>query len=161
MQNSEANLLQLEAKSRKAERDWKRAESLLPNHAIAETDHDTDLSEYEAAKANVASGKAIVRQNKASVKTARINLGYCTIKSPVRGTIIERRVNIGQTVVAALNAPSLFLIAKDLNEDADLGLGQRGPYWTHPAPHARAIHGGRPRERQFRGKVTQIRMNAR
>ena len=59
MQNSEANLLQLEAKFRKAERDWKRAESLLPKKAIADTDYDTDLSDYEAAKANVAAGKAI------------------------------------------------------------------------------------------------------
>src|SRR5262249_44015923 len=43
-----------------------------------------------------------------------VNLGYCTIKSPVKGVIIDRRVNIGQTVVSSLNAPSLFLIAKDL-----------------------------------------------
>ena len=101
LRNSEANLLQLEAKLKKAEREWKRAASLLPMKAISDTDYDTDLSEYESAKANVAAGKAMVRQNKASVKTAQINLGYCTIKSPVRGTIIDRRVNIGQTVVAA------------------------------------------------------------
>ena len=82
------------------------------------------MANYEAAKANVAAGVATIRQNKASVDTARINLGYCTIKSPVRGTIIDRRVNIGQTVVASLNAPSLFLIAKDLTQDAGVGLGQ-------------------------------------
>jgi HlyD family secretion protein len=45
---------------------------------------------------------------------AEKNLGYCTIKSPVKGVIIDRRVNVGQTVVSSLNAPSLFLIAKDL-----------------------------------------------
>ena len=106
LQNSKANLLQFEAVFRKAEREWKRAQSLLPKNAIAETDYDIALSDYESAKANVASGKAVIRQNAAAVKTARINLGYCTIKSPVHGTIIERRVNIGQTVVAALNSPS-------------------------------------------------------
>ena len=103
---------------------------------------------------------ATIRQNKASVETARINLGYCTIKSPVRGTIIDRRVNIGQTVVASLNAPSLFLIAKDLTKmqvwasvnEADIGhirvdMPVRFTVDAYPG-------------QTFRGKVTQIRMNA-
>jgi HlyD family secretion protein len=160
LQNSEANLLQFEAKARKAEREWKRAESLLPQKAISDTDYDTALSEYESAKANVAAGKAMVRQNKASVKTARINLGYCTIKSPVRGTIIDRRVNIGQTVMAALNAPSLFLIAKDLTKmqvwasvnEADIGRIRL----NMPVRFTVDAHGGQT----FYGKVAQIRMNA-
>ena len=160
LQKSEANLLQLEAKARKAEREWKRAESLLPTKAIADTDYDTALSDYESAKANVAVGKAIIRQNKASVKTARINLGYCTIKSPVRGTIIDRRVNIGQTVVASLNAPSLFLIAKDLPQmqvwasvnEADIGRIRL----DMPVRFTVDAHDGQT----FHGKVTQIRMNA-
>lgn len=160
LQQSQANLLQLEAKLKKAEREWKRAESLVPKKAIAETDYDTVLADYESAKANVAAGKAMVRQNEATVKTARINLGYCTIKSPVRGTIIDRRVNIGQTVVASLNAPSLFLIAKDLSKmqvwasvnEADIGrirlhMPVRFTVDAHP-------------DETFRGEVTQIRMNA-
>ena len=60
---------------------------------------------------------------------AQQNLDYCTIQSPVKGVIIDRRVNIGQTVVSSLNAPSLFLIAKDLKRlqvwvavnEADIG----------------------------------------
>ena len=85
----------------------------------------------------MAVGKATIRQNQASLRTAKTNLGYTTIKSPVRGMIIDRRVNIGQTVVASLNAPSLFLIAKDLRRDAGVGLGQRGRHrpasaWTCP-----------------------------
>jgi HlyD family secretion protein len=160
LQNTEANLMQLEAVLRKAERVWKRAESLLPQKAISETDYDTALSDYESAKANVASGKAIIRQNIASVKTARINLGYCTIKSPVRGTIIERRVNIGQTVVATLNAPSLFLIAKDLSKmqvwasanEADIGRIRL----KMPVRFTVDAYDGE----EFRGEVTQIRMNA-
>jgi HlyD family secretion protein len=108
----------------------------------------------------VAAGKAMVRQNKASVKTARINLGYCTIKSPVRGTIIDRRVNIGQTVVASLNAPSLFLIAKDLTKmqvwasvnEADIGRIRL----DIPVRFTVDAHEGQ----MFFGTVTQIRMNA-
>ena len=110
--------------------------------------------------ANVAVGKALIRQNRASVKTARTNLGYCTIKSPVRGTIIDRRVNIGQTVVASLNAPSLFLIAKDLTKmqvwasvnEADIGRIRL----DMPVRFTVDAHEGQ----MFYGKVTQIRMNA-
>jgi HlyD family secretion protein len=160
LEQSEANLLQLEAKFRCAEREWKRAKSLVPQKAIADTDYDTAQSNYESAMANVAVGKALIRQNKASVKTAKVNLSYCTIKSPVHGTIIERRVNIGQTVVAALNAPSLFLIAKDLTKmqvwasvnEADIGRVCRNmPVRFTVDPHEGVT---------FHGKVTQIRMNA-
>lgn len=158
--HSEASLLQLEAKLRQAEREWKRAETLLPDDAIAGTDYDTAQADYEAAKANLAAGKAMIRQNKASVKTARTNLGYCTIKSPVRGTVLDRRVNVGQTVVASLNAPSLFLIAKDLTRmqvwasvnEADIGrirLGMPVRFTVDAHP-----------EETFSGSVTQIRMNA-
>jgi HlyD family secretion protein len=128
--------------------------------AISDTDYDTAFANHEVAKANVAAGVATIRQNKASVDAARINLGYCTIKSPVRGTILDRRVNIGQTVVASLNAPSLFLIAKDLKKmqvwasvnEADIGhirvdMPVRFTVDAYPG-------------QMLRGKVTQIRMNA-
>ena len=68
-------------------------------------------------------------QAEATLQAAQQNLDYCTIISPVKGVIIDRRVNIGQTVVSSLNAPSLFLIAKDLKRmqvwvsvnEADIG----------------------------------------
>jgi HlyD family secretion protein len=160
LEQSEANLLQLQAKLKRMEQNRKRAESLRPQKAIAETDYDAAVSEYESAAANLAVGRATIRQNKASVKTARTNLGYCTIKSPVRGTIIDRRVNIGQTVVASLNAPSLFLIAKDLTKmqvwasvnEADIGRIRL----DMPVRFTVDAHEGQ----MFCGKVTQIRMNA-
>jgi HlyD family secretion protein len=93
--------------------------------------------------ANVSAGEAAISQAKAGIiradKTliaakadlseANRNLDYTTIRSPVKGVIIDRRVNVGQTVVASLNAPSLFLIAKDLRRmqiwasvnEADIG----------------------------------------
>ena len=81
-----------------------------------------DKAAVEVSKANIAVATA-------NLETAQTNLNYTTIKSPVRGVIIDRRVNIGQTVVASLNAPSLFLIAKDLRRmqvwasvnEADIG----------------------------------------
>jgi len=160
LERSQADLLQLEAKYEQAEQEWKRAESLRPLKAIADTDYDTTLANYKAAKANVAVGKATIRQNEASLRVAKTNLGYTTIKSPVRGVIIDRRVNIGQTVVASLNAPSLFLIAKDLRRmqvwasvnEADIGR-------IRADMPVRFTVDAYPGE-MFRGKVTQVRMNA-
>ena len=86
----------------------------LRAHSIAEADYDAAVMSYKSAVANVAVAKATIKANQAALNVAKTNLGYTTIRSPVRGTIIDRRVNIGQTVVAALNAPSICLIAKDL-----------------------------------------------
>ena len=160
LENAQANLLQLEAKFDQTEQEWKRAESLRPKGAIADTDYDTSLANYKAAKANVAVGKASIRQSKAMLQIAKTNLGYTLIKSPVRGVILARRVNIGQTVVASLNAPSLFLIAKDLRRmqvwasvnEADIGQIHVGM----PVRFTVDAHSGK----MFYGKVTQIRMNA-
>ncbi|MFO0845784.1 MAG: efflux RND transporter periplasmic adaptor subunit, partial [Gemmataceae bacterium] len=113
-----------------------------------------------AAEAALEKAKKTVLRAQETLKKAETNLGYCTIKSPVKGVIIDRRVNIGQTVVASLNAPSLFLIARDLRRmqvwasvsEADIG----------------RIHAGLPAafkvdafpDEVFAGIVTQIRLNA-
>ena len=68
-----------------------------------------------AAKATLALGQSCAGRRRADLEEATANLGYTTIRSPVKGIILDRRINIGQTVVANLNAPSLFLIAKDLS----------------------------------------------
>src|SRR5262249_41659128 len=85
---------------------------------------------------------------------------YCTIKSPVNGVIIDRRVDIGQTVVSSLSAPSLFLIAKDLSKmqvlvqvnEADIGHVKPGDPVTFTAD---AFPGD-----SFEGKVRKVRLNA-
>ena len=160
LERSEADLLQLDARCDQTEQEWKRAETLHPKKAIAETDYETARANWRIAVANLAVGRASIRQNKASLRMAQVNLGYTTIKSPVRGVILARRVNIGQTVVASLNAPSLFLIAKDLRRmqvwasvnEADIGQ-------IHLDMPVRFTVDAYPDE-IFRGKVTQIRMNA-
>src|SRR5262249_53753279 len=81
------------------------------------------------AEASIAQAKASVKSSEASLGRSRRNLTFCTINSPVSGVIIDKRVEIGQTVVSSLNAPSLFLIAKDLSRmqvivnvnEADIG----------------------------------------
>jgi len=178
LERSKADLLQLEAKYEQAELDWKRAQRLRPDRdasqnkaaandksalnyrALSDSDYDSAFATFKAAKANVAVGKATIRQNEAALRVAKTNLGYTTIKSPVRGVIIDRRVNIGQTVVASLNAPSLFLIAKDLRRmqvwasvnEADIGRIRV----DMPVRFTVDAYSGEV----FRGKVSQIRLNA-
>ena len=160
LERSKADLAQYEAKLEQAERDWNRAETLKPSNAISRADYDTAVANYKSAKANISVGHAAIRQNEAALKMAETNLGYTTIKSPIRGVILARRVNIGQTVVASLNAPSLFLIAKDLSRmqvwasvsEADIGrITLNMPAQFKVDAHPDEI---------FKGKVTQIRMNA-
>ncbi|OGR28862.1 MAG: RND transporter [Desulfobacca sp. RBG_16_60_12] len=167
VQKAQADLGQMQAKLFQTERDWERARKLGPSDALSQTDYDASRSAFEVAKANLAVGKAAVVQAQGSVSQAEAtlqraqqNLSYCTITSPVKGVIIDRRVNIGQTVVSSLNAPSLFLIAKDLNRlqvwvsvnEADIGRIQPG----QPVSFTVDAHPGDV----FPGEVGKIRLNA-
>jgi HlyD family secretion protein len=164
---AEANLEQLKAKYYQAQRDWARAKKLGPSDALSQADYDAAQSGYETAKANVEVGKAAilqaknaVRQTEAQLRRAQQNLDYCTIQSPVKGVIIDRRVNIGQTVVSSLSAPSLFLIAKDLTHiqvwvsvnEADIG-------HIHPGQPVTFTVDAYPSE-VFQGEVGKVRLNA-
>ena len=164
---AEADLGQLQAKLFQAERDWKRAQKLGPSDALSQSDFDAAQSANDIAKANLAVGKAAlaqatnaVSQAEATLRKAQQNLDYCTIKSPVKGVIIDRRVNIGQTVVASLNAPSLFLLAKDLKRmqvwvavnEADIGK-------IHPGQPVTFTVDAHPGE-TFQGEVGKVRLNA-
>jgi len=148
-----AQLQEANAKLYQAEKDWTRAQKLGPSEALAESSYDAYKSAYEIAKANVAFTEATLAR-------AKRNLDYCTIKSPVKGVIIDRRVNIGQTVVASLNAPSLFLIAKDLKRmqvwvsvnETDIGN-------IYPEQAVKFTVDAFPNE-IFQGTVGKIRYNA-
>jgi HlyD family secretion protein len=164
---AEADLGQAKAKLYQAQRDWERAQKLGPSEALAASSYDAYKYTYETAKANVevataaiGQAQATVAQAEAVLQRAQRNLGYCTIQSPVNGVIIDRRVNIGQTVVASLNAPSLFLIAKDLKRmqvwasvnEADIGN-------IHPGQPVSFTVDAYP-DQVFRGEVGKIRLNA-
>lgn len=167
VQRAQADLGQLQAKFREAEAQWNRAQKLQAGHALAEIEYITYRSSYETAEANVAVGQAAILQAKAalaqaekSLWRAQRNLEYCTIASPITGTVIDRRVSIGQTVAAGLNTPSLFLIAKDL---------KRMQVWVsvNEADIAR-VYPGQPvtftvdalPDETFHGEVYRIRPNA-
>jgi HlyD family secretion protein len=155
-----ADLLDAQARLHKAERAWKRAQDLARTGVISDADYDTALADVDAARSALAVDGASIAQADAALHQAEINLGYTTIRSPVNGVIVDRRVNIGQTVVSSLNAPSLFLIAKDLTRveiwasvnEADIGRIRSGQ-------PVRFTVDAFPGE-SFVGEVAQIRLNA-
>lgn len=167
LQVANANLEQTKAKLYQAQRDWDRAQKLGPSEALAQAQYDSYKSAYEIAQAGVAVSEASILQAQAAVaqteaagQRAKRNLDYCTIKSPVKGVIIDRRVNTGQTVVASLNAPSLFLLAKDLTHmqvwvavnEADIGKIRAG----QPVSFTVDAFPGQA----FTGEVGKVRLNA-
>ena len=167
VERAQADLEQYKAKLNQAQRDWQRAEKIGPSQALAQASYDAYRSAFETAKANVGVGQAAIVQARAGLAQAQAvlsraqrNLGYCTIVSPVDGVVIDRRVNIGQTVVASLNAPSLFLIAKDLTRmqvwvavnEADIGK-------IHPGQPVTFTVDAFPGE-TFQGSVGKVRLNA-
>ncbi len=171
---AEANDKESSAKAIQAERDFARARKLNATGALAEQDFDAFRSSYEVAKAEIAVTQAAIRQAQATlnaaIKTqigaeadqreAQRNLEYTVIRSPVKGVIVDRRVNVGQTVISSLNAPSLFLIAKDLTRlqvwasvnEADVGRIQKGQMVRFSVD---AFPGD-----EFKGEVEQVRLNA-
>ena len=167
-ESAKANLLQMQAKLEEAAADWKRAQKIgTASGALAQTAYDQYKATYDVGVANVEAAKASILvaaanadQDQAALDMANRNLTFCTITSPVDGTIISRRVNIGQTVVSSMSAPSLFLIAKDLTRmqiwvavnEADIGNIHPGQAVTFTAD---AFPG-----KVFDGKVNRVRLNA-
>jgi HlyD family secretion protein len=164
---AQANLEQMSAKETEAEADWKRAQKLGPSDALAPTAFDSYKAAYAISKANVNlaqaavdSAKAATIQAIATLAKAQQTLDYCRITSPVNGVIIDRRVNIGETVASSMSTPSLFLIAKDLTRiqvwssvnEADIGN-------IHPGQEVNFTVDAYP-NRVFRGKVNKVRLNA-
>lgn len=178
---SEAELIQQQSKLARSEREWNRTKGLSKSDSISASEIDTIRSEYESLEAAVAVSKAAIEQAKcrldsqqsviaaseadaenakAVLKRARTTLEYCTIVSPIDGIIIDRRVNQGQTVVASLNTPSLFLLATDLKQleiwvsvnEADIGQIKKDMpvrFTVDSLP-----------DRTFHGAVKQVRLNA-
>ncbi len=160
LNQDKAQLLTNQAKLEQAKKDWVRAQKLILTKSIADLDYDTAKLTFETAKYSIPLQEALIEQDEALLKAAQRNLEYCTIRSPVKGTIVDRRVNVGQTVVSSLSTSSMFLIAKDLRRlqiwasvnEADVGQIHVG---QHVGFTVDAFSG-----QQFQGLVSQIRLNA-
>jgi HlyD family secretion protein len=116
-------------------------------------------AKIQSAIAQLEQAKAQVQQKAAALEVAKVNLAYTVIYAPVDGTVVARNVDVGQTVAASLQAPTLYTIAQDLKkmlvyaktDESDVGNIRQG------APATFKVDAF-PRE-TFRGRVSQIRMN--
>ena len=163
--SARANATKAEVDLERETKEWERAKALGVGIAQSQSDYDAAEAAYKGAdaqlgiaRASVASAVAQVVQAKAAVEKAERNLGYCTISSPVDGVVVDRRVNLGQTVVSSMSASSLFLVAKDLRtmriwasvNEADVGgvrAGQGVSFTVDAFPG-----------RTFRGVVRRVRL---
>jgi HlyD family secretion protein len=112
--SAKADLQRAEVALKDAERTLVRNRQLREKDYIAQTDLDTAETNRDAAVAQAASARARVAQTAAALKMARTNLAYTRIVSPVDGTVVSRNVDVGQTVAASFQTPTLFTIAEDL-----------------------------------------------
>ena len=132
----EAGIGRAEANLHKPELDLGRAKELVAKGATSQAALDTAIAAEQGAvadiaiaKANVENAKATLTQHEATLDSARIDLDRTYIRSPIDGVVIDKIVEVGQTVAASLQAPKLFTIAQDLNQvqiqaqvdEADIG----------------------------------------
>jgi HlyD family secretion protein len=171
-----------------ATRDMDRKTELFRRELIAKSDLDTSQAAHDSAAAQIASARAKeqalaagiqsaaaqlrvaeamlqsaqaqVKQKQAALRQAQVDLGHTTIRAPVDGVVVSRAVDVGQTVAASLQAPTLFTIAQDLTkmqvdtsvDEADVGrikVGDRAGFTVDAFPGE-----------NFAGVVTQIRKAA-
>lgn len=111
-----ANLSKAKAQLTETERQYERAKQLREKKLIAQADFDTAETNRAAAEAQVEVARGSLEQAKAALHQAEVNLGYTSIVSPINGVVISRNVDVGQTVAASLQAPTLFTIAEDLRK---------------------------------------------
>jgi len=185
VKSAEAILAKDQANELNAKVQWERAEGLFSAGVMSNQDHDTAKAMYDAnrsqvvadqslidaakqavqsaaaqvrvAESQLASGQAQERQAQAVLNQAKINLEHTRITAPVDGTVIARRMDVGQTVAASFQAPTIFEIAQDLTkmqvdtsvDEADIGniiVGQTASFTVDSYPGT-----------TFRGHVTDVR----
>ncbi len=152
-----ANLEKAEASQLDTKRTMERNKALFTRNLIARSDLDTSETNYTSAVAQVSAAKAQIEQTKAALRTAQINLNYTRILSPVDGIVISRNVDVGQTVAASFQTPTLFSIAQDLTQmqidtsvaEADIGKIRTG----HPVEFTVDAYP----DTTFKGTVSEVR----
>ena len=133
-ENAKAALEKAKVTVTDTERTYNRNRELLPNGFVAQSDVDAAQTAYDQAVAGQRSAEAAVTQAAGALKVARTNLEYATIRSPVDGIVISRSVDVGQTVAASFQTPTLFSIAQDLTkmqidtnvDESDIGRAVKG-----------------------------------
>jgi len=146
-----ANVDRAKAELNEAKRNSDRTYRLFASSLVSQADMDVATTALESAEASL-------KQAEASLERSLVNLKYTTVRAPISGVVISRNVDVGQTVAASLQAPTLFAIANDLRQmqveasidEADIGSVQQGQevkFRVDAYP-----------EEEFEGEVSQIRL---
>lgn len=154
---AEANLQKAKVTLADAERTWQRNKKLLADGIVSQGDYDVAETAWQSARTSLKAAEGSLAQAKGALQQARTNLRYSIIRSPVDGVVISRAIDVGQTVAASFQTPTLFTIAQDLTkmqievsvDEADISrtaVGQSATFTVDAYP-----------EMKFNGKVVQIR----
>ncbi len=153
VRDAQANLARNLAQLQQLQSEYNRIEKLSRDGLVSQTEYDT-------AKYSLEVGRETVSSSEIALARAKQNLSYATIYAPISGTVIERNVDVGQTVAASFSAPQLFLIANDLRrmqilatvDESDIGRireGQTVRFRVQAYP-----------DRTFEGTVRQVRLQS-
>jgi HlyD family secretion protein len=153
VQDAQAGVERVQSQYTMSKEEYDREKTLFDSKVITASEFNTAQSNYEVGKANLKSAQI-------ALDKARQNLAYTNIYAPIDGVIVERTVDVGQTVAASLSAPELFLIANDLSEmqilakvdESDIGsiaVGQPVTFTVQAYPN-----------RSFTGTVQQVRLQS-
>ena len=151
--NAKAALYKAKTTLVQQEREFKRYKELLARKAVDQSDYDVQEASYASAvSAEQSAGADLLR--------AKQNLAYATIRAPIKGTVINRAVTVGQTVAASFNTPTLFAIGNDPHimqvtaniDEADIG-------WVKPGQDVDFTVETYP-DRVYTGKVFQVRQQS-
>ncbi len=156
-QSAEASLKKTKVTLDNTKKKYDRAMNLFEKELISFEEKEAIETQYYSAMADIQSSEARLEQAESQLDSSKVDLTYTIIKSPIDGVVINRRVNIGQTVAASFQAPVLFQIANDLSkmqvecsvDEADIGKvkeGQKVRFTVDAFP-----------DENFTGKVSQVR----
>jgi HlyD family secretion protein len=179
--NAQANVSAVMANASKAtleadnaQRDLQRKQDLLARQFISQAEFEASRNtagtlgeavkvaqaQLEVARAQVTSALAVVKQREAALAQAKVDLERTEIRSPVDGVVIKRSVDLGQTVAASLQAPELFIIARNLSDmQVEASIDEADIARVRPAQRVSFTIDAFP-GRQFEGRVQQVRKAA-
>ena len=155
---SQADVGRVKANLVQAEKELARSRELKKRDLVSGSDLDAAVANYGSLVAQVKVAEAVVQQSQAALDSSMVSLGYTTISSPIDGIVISRSVDVGQTVAASLQAPTIYVIADDMKKvqiqaavaEADIGK-------VHPEQSVFfTVDAHRPQ--RFTGKVSQVRL---
>ena len=166
LETAKARVLQTRTELQRAKNDERRARKLreINEDYLSDTEMDQLKFARQSLEAQLLVAEQSVKQAAAQLSDSMINLDYTDIKAPASGTIIDRKIDEGQTLAAQFNTPSLFTLAPDMEktmwvlasvQEADIGLVIAAQQEERPVFFTVAAY----EEELFEGRIHQIRKN--